>query len=47
MHGLPGAAAGLIITQAALRRPSGRPPDVVYRAGTTIMQPDQEAKRVA
>ena len=33
------------------RRPhaalEGRPPDVVYRAGTTIMQPDQEAKRVA
>ena len=33
------------------RRPhaalEGRPPDVVYRAGTTIMQPDHEAKRVA
>jgi len=24
-----------------------QPPDVVYRAGTTIMQPDQEARKVA
>ena len=33
------------------RRPhaalDGRPPDVVHRAGTTITQPDQEARRVA
>jgi len=33
------------------RRPhaalDGRPPDGVYRTGTTIMQPDQEARRVA
>lgn len=33
------------------RRPhaalDGQPPDVAYRAGTTIMQPDQETRRVA
>ncbi len=33
------------------RRPhaalEGRPPDVVYRVGRTIMQPDQETRRVA
>jgi putative transposase len=30
--------------QAAL---DGQPPDAAYRAGTTIMQPDQQALRVA
>ncbi|MGR3434560.1 MAG: integrase core domain-containing protein [Shimia sp.] len=25
----------------------GQPPDVAYRTGTTIMQPDQETRRVA
>jgi len=25
----------------------GQPPDVVYRDGTTIMQPDQETRKVA
>ena len=33
------------------RRPhaalDGRPPDMIYRTGTTIMQPDQETRRVA
>ena len=33
------------------RRPhaavDGQPPDVAYRAGTTIMQSDQETRRVA
>ena len=33
------------------RRPDaaldGKPPDVVYRTGTTIMQHDQETRRVA
>jgi putative transposase len=33
------------------RRPhtalEGQPPDAIYRAGTTIKQPDQETRRVA